>query len=142
MTVQEAIEELQYQSGNHENIESERWENGFLGQLRPYKGVLHEKNYHLIIRALKVLAPELEKDFIDKNIINSIWGICHLGRMWAIHPDGMLQSNKLINKQQASQIDNWLIDVSYVAFCLLSGTGSDEAFADYDKEQLEKFRLE
>jgi hypothetical protein len=83
----------------------------------------------------------LEKDFIDKNIINSIWGICHLGRMWAIHPDGMLQSNKLINKQQASQIDNWLIDVSYVAFCLLSGTGSDEAFADYDKEQLEKFRL-
>ena len=135
MTIQEAIEELQYQSGNHESFESERWENGFLGQLRPFKGVLHEKNYHSIMQALKILAPELEKDFIDKRIISTIWGICHFGRMWAIDPDGMLQRNELLNEQQTLQIDDWLIDVSYAAFCLLDGTGSREAFWNYDNKE-------
>ena len=133
MTKEDAIEELMYQSGNHENIESERWQNGFLGQLRPFKGILHEENYHLIMKSLKVLAPEMEKDFIDKRIINTIWGICHLGRMWAVHPEGMLQSNNLITKQQILQIDNWLIDISYAACCLLDGAGSEEAFFEYEE---------
>lgn len=135
MTIEDAIEELEYQSGRHENIGSERWENGFLGQLRPFKGVLHEKNYHSIMQALKILAPELEKDFIDKRIISTIWGICHFGRMWAIDPDGMLQRNELLNEQQTLQIDDWLIDVSYAAFCLLDGTGSREAFWNYDNKE-------
>ncbi len=133
MTKEDAIEELMYQSGNHENIESERWENGFLGQLRPFKGVLHEENYHLIMKSLKILAPEMEKDFIDKRIISTIWGICHLARMWAVHPEGMLQRNNLITKQQILQIDNWLIDISYAASCLLDGAGVDVAFADYEE---------
>lgn len=72
MTKEDAIEELMYQSGRHENFENERWKNGFLGQLRPFKGILHEKNYHLIMQALKVLAPEFEKEFIDKRIIASV----------------------------------------------------------------------
>lgn len=135
MTIEDAIEELEYQSGRHENIGSERWENGFLGQLRPFKGVLHEKNYHSIMQALKILAPELEKDFIDKRIISTIWGICHFGRMWAIDPDGMLQRNELLNEQQTLQIDDWLIDVSYAAFCLLDGTDSREAFWNYDNKE-------
>jgi hypothetical protein len=83
MTIEEAIEELMFQSGSHPDFENERWTTGFLGQLRPFKGVLHEENYHLV-RALKVLAPKLKDDFIDKRIISSIWGICHLGRMWAL----------------------------------------------------------
>jgi hypothetical protein len=135
MTIEDAIEELEYQSGRHENIGSERWKNGFLGQLRPFKGVLHEKNYHSIMQALKILAPELEKDFIDKRIISTIWGICHFGRMWAIDPDGMLQRNELLNEQQTLQIDDWLIDVSYATFCLLDGTGSREAFWNYDNKE-------
>lgn len=138
MTIEDSIEELQYQSGQHENIESERWENGFLGQLRPFKGVLHEKNYHLVMQALKILAPELEKDLIDKRIISAIWGICHLGRMWAVYPDGMLQSNKLLNEQQTSQIDDWLIDISYAAFCLLDGAGPKEAFWNYNNTKKEQ----
>lgn len=132
MTKEEAVEELMYQSGAHENIESERWKNGFLGHLRPFKGKLREENYHLIMQALQVLAPEMEKDFIDKRIISSIMAVCHLGRMWALHPEGMLQSNKLITKEQTRQIDNWLIDISYAAFCLLDGAGAEEAFWNYN----------
>lgn len=133
MTKEDAIEELMYQSGNHENFESERWQKGFLGQLRPFKGILYEENYHLIMQSMKVLASEMEKDFIDKRIINTIWGICHLARMWAIHPEGMLQRNNLITEKQILQIDNWLIDISYAASCLLDGAGIDVAFADYDE---------
>ncbi|WP_343618127.1 hypothetical protein [Flavobacterium sp.] len=50
-------------------------------------------------------------------------GITHLGRMWAVHPEGMLQSNKLISKEQVTQIDNWLMDISYAAYCLLDELG-------------------
>ncbi|KRD11395.1 hypothetical protein ASE21_06710 [Flavobacterium sp. Root901] len=134
MTKEEAIEELMYQGCNHDNIDSERWENGFLGQLRPFKKVLHEENYHLIMQALKVLAPEFEKDFVDRRIISSIWGICHLARAWAIHPEGMLHSNNLITEEQTTQIDNWIMDISYTAACLLDGTGAEVAFWAYDEE--------
>lgn len=92
------------------------------------------KTINLIIKALKVLAPEMEKDFVDKRIISSVMGICHLGRMWAIHPEGMLQSNNLITKQQISKIDLWLIDISYAAFCLLDGAGPEEAFWNYNQK--------
>ncbi|KAF2080603.1 hypothetical protein [Flavobacterium sharifuzzamanii] len=136
MTKEDAIEELMYQSGNHENIESERWQNGFLGHLRPFRGQLREENYHLIMKSLQILASEIEKDFVDKRIISSIMGICHLGRMWAIDPEGMLQSNNLISKEQTGQIDNWLIDISYAAFCLLDGAGAEEAFWNYNENNL------
>ncbi|QSW91356.1 hypothetical protein J0383_11265 [Flavobacterium endoglycinae] len=134
MTTEEAIEELMYQCGAHTNVESERWQNGFLGHLRPFRGKLREENYHLIMQALRVLAPEMEKDFVDRRIISSIMGITHLGRMWAVHPEGMLQSNKLISKEQVTQIDNWLMDISYAAYCLLDGAGTKEAFWDYDND--------
>ncbi|MFB9078061.1 hypothetical protein ACFFLS_18960 [Flavobacterium procerum] len=134
MTKEEAVEELMYQSGAHENVQSKRWENGFLGQLRPFRGELREENYHLVMQALKRLAPEMEKDFVDKRIISSIMAITHLGRMWAIHPEGMLQSNKLITKEQTEQIDDWLTDISYAAFCLLDGAGAEEAFWNYDNK--------
>jgi len=136
MTVEDAIEELMYQSGSHENTEHERWQNGFLSQLRPFRGELREENYHLIMKSLQVLAPELEKNFIDKRIISAIITICHLGRMWAIYPDGMLQSDNLISKEQTEQIDNWLIDISYAAFCLLDGAGAEEAFWNYNENNL------
>ncbi|KAF2506626.1 hypothetical protein [Flavobacterium foetidum] len=132
MTKEEAVEELMYQSGSHEDITSKRWENGFLGQLRPFCGKLNEKNYHLIMKALQVLAPEMEKDFVDKRIISAIMGITHLGRMWAIHPEGMLQSNNLITAEQTAQINDWLTDISYAAFCLLDGAGAEEAFWNYN----------
>jgi len=134
MTKEDAIEELMYQSAQHENIARQRWENGFLGQLRPFKRVLHEENYHLIMQALKVLAPELEKDFVDKRIISCVWGICHYARMWALYPEGMLQGNNLISKEQISQIDDWLIDISYTTSCLLEGA-TEEAFWNYVEKQ-------
>jgi hypothetical protein len=40
----------------------------------------------------------------------------------------------LISKEQVIQIDNWLIDISYAAFCLLDGAGAEEAFWNYDND--------
>ncbi|MRX39257.1 hypothetical protein GJU43_08225 [Flavobacterium sp. LC2016-23] len=64
---------------------------------------------------MQVLVPEIEKDFVDKRIISSVWGICHLGRMWALYPEGMLQRNNLLDEQQIAQIDDWITDISYAA---------------------------
>ena len=51
MTKEEAIEELFFQSSAHTDIENPRWENGFLGSLRPFRGKLIEENFHLIVKS-------------------------------------------------------------------------------------------
>ena len=134
MTEKNAIEELMFQSGRHSDIENPRWENGFLGMLRPFQGNLIEENFHKIISILYILSDKLNEELIKKEIIASIWGICHLGRAWGIYPEGMLQSNNLISKEQIKDLDNWIEHISYITFCLLDGCGKDVAFEFYETE--------
>ena len=55
MTQDEAKEFLSFHSGRHSDIEHPKWENGFLGSLRPYKGILFEENFHEVIECKKPL---------------------------------------------------------------------------------------
>ena len=141
MTEKNAIEELMFQSGMHSDIENPRWENGFLGMLRPFKGNLIEDNFHKIISALYVLSNKLNENLIQKEVISSIWGICHLGRAWGIYPNGMLQSNNLINTEQTKRLDNWIEHISYISFCLLDGCEKDVAFEFYETEYKKDLKI-
>jgi len=134
MTEEQAIEELMFQSGRHTDINNAKWENGFLGMLRPFKGKLIEENFHKIISCIAVLSKKLNEDSIKNEIISSIWGICHLGRAWAIYPDGMLQSNNLIKPEQVKLIESWIEHISYITFCLLDGCEETVAFEFYNYE--------
>ena len=131
MTKVQAIEELLFQSSKHPDIENPRWQHGFLGMLRPFKGTLLEENFHKTMEAIKTLADEFVKDSISNQIISSIWSICHLTRAWAIEPEGMLRSNQLINTQQIQQLENWLDHISYVTDCLLDNCAIEVAFEMY-----------
>lgn len=133
MTKQQAIEELLFQSGRHTDVHNQRWINGFLGMLRPFQGELIEDNFHKIVKAISVLQEEFTKKEVKNKIIASIWGICHLARAWAVYPNGMLQSNNLITKEQVDTIENWIEHISYITFCLLDGVG-EIAFEFYDIE--------
>jgi hypothetical protein len=135
MSREEAKELLLYHSFTHENINHPKAESGFLGMLRPFKGELIEANFHEVMEALKTLADELEnEDKVDKEIILALWGICHLGRAWAIHPDGMLRRNNLIKEEQIQELEGWIEDISYATMFLLDGSGKEVAFEPYNEK--------
>ncbi|UNK21306.1 hypothetical protein MNQ98_17035 [Paenibacillus sp. N3/727] len=122
----------------HEDLEHEKMQHGFLGMLRPFRGELDERNFHELMQIIEVLAEEFEKPQVSRVIFSCFWSICQLARSWAIYPDGMLQRNRLISKEQVGQMEEWLDMISYAVMVLLEGEGQlDEALWEY-REYLQK----
>lgn len=129
MTLQEAKKLLQHHSFQHEDIEHEKSVNGFLGMLRPFKGKLIDNNFEEITEAIKVFAEDFQNNAeVDKEVISALWGICHLGRAWAVEPDGMLRSNNLISNSDIERMEEWINRISYAVMMLLDGSDIDTAF--------------
>lgn len=105
MTIPEAKNLLAHHSFRHENFSHPKSERGFLGMLRPFNGTLLEDNFHEVMAIIKVLSEEISLKMLDREIVTDIWAICHLGRAWAIHPEGMLRKNGLITEDQVQTID-------------------------------------
>ncbi|MBC6447765.1 hypothetical protein [Actinokineospora xionganensis] len=131
MTPAEAREALLFHSALHPDIDDPRWENGFLGSLRPFKG-LREENFHEVMAALRVLAEPLQADQVPREVVSSLVNICHLGRAWGLEPGGMLRRNGLIGDADIERLDDWICTISYAFFCVLDGD-VDEAFHEYDR---------
>lgn len=131
MTKTEAIELLKHHSFTHPDADHPLSENGFLGTLRPFDGKLHEKNFHEVMLILKLLADEFRKEQINNEIMTSFWAICHLGRLWGIEKDGMIQRNALISPEQVAELTNWIEQISDTILLLLEGQNDDIAFGNY-----------
>jgi hypothetical protein len=101
-----------------------------LGSLRPFSG-LREANFHEVMQALRVLAPSMQGENVDRDVVSCLWGMCHLARAWGVHPNGMLRSNGLISASDADRLESWVWTISYAVMCILDGS-TDEAFAEYD----------
>ncbi|MCL1994502.1 MAG: hypothetical protein FWG66_16280 [Spirochaetes bacterium] len=123
---------LSFHSGRNPDVNNPKWTGGFLGALRPFKKTLPEENFHEIINCLKALKDDFEAEQISRDVIADLWGICHLGRAWALHKDGMLQSNNLITQEQIQTIEDWINIISHTVNNLLDGQG-DEAFWEYEE---------
>ena len=122
MTKDEAKEILKYHSFTHEDINHPKMEKGFLGMLRPFSGQIFEENFHEIMEAIRILSDDLrDVEMVDREVISALWGICHLTRAWAIYPNGMLQSNKLISKEQIKKLETWIEVISYSTMMILDG---------------------
>lgn len=132
MTKEEAKELLKCHAFAHEDTESEKMRIGFLGMLRPFGGGLDERNFHELMEIIEVLADELERGEVDREIMACLWGICQLARAWALVPGGMLQRNGLISAEQTETLEEWLDMLSYAVMILLEGEGGrEEAFWGY-----------
>ena len=109
---------------------------GFLGMLRPFRGALIEDNYHEVIACIRCLADEIRGEGpINKDIVSSLWGICHLARAWGIEEDGMLRDNNLISDDQVRTLDEWVDAISYATMTLLDGDNLQSALAPYNQQQ-------
>ncbi|KKO51814.1 hypothetical protein [Paenibacillus sp. DMB20] len=134
----EALFLLKCHAFAHDDVEHEKMRHGFLGMLRPFRGELYERNFHELMLIIEVLAEEFEKPQVQRVMISCLWSICQLARAWAVYPDGMLQSNGLISKEQVDQMEEWLDMISYAVMVILEGEGQlDEALWGY-REYLHK----
>lgn len=96
-------------------------EDGFLGMLRPYRG-LRETNFHVVLEALFVVGQRLSAgNLVDRELTHSLWSMCRLARLWGVDPDGMLQRNKLISQSDTTLLQRWIDIVEYGALHMLSG---------------------
>jgi hypothetical protein len=96
-------------------------EDGFLSSLRPYKG-LKEKNFHLVMEALLTCGERINQaSQVDRDLILAVWGMCSTARGWGLHPEGMLQRNKLITLADSTRLELWIGTIEDTALRLLSG---------------------
>lgn len=130
---------LDYHSGVHENTDHPKSERGFLGMLRPFRGELHEENFHEVMTILKVLAARFRNESIDRRLISHFWSICHGTRTWAIDEDGMLGRTKLITDKQRERLSEWIDCISYALMMLLDDQEDTTAF-EYYRDYLNKKR--
>lgn len=116
----------------HDDLEHPKMQRGFLGMLRPFNGELVEENFHELMQIIEMLADDLGKPALDREIIACFWSICQLARAWAVYPEGMLRRNGLLTPDQEETIEEWIDMISYAVMVLLEGEGQlEEALWGY-----------
>ncbi len=96
------------------SVQSQFLETGFLGSLRPYKG-LQEKNFHQVMEALLTVSQSISAlPQVDRDLVHAIWDICSTARLQGLSPHGLLQRNKLISQDDIARLTQWveIIDVT------------------------------
>ena len=120
-----AVEQLTFHCGTNPDIDDPRWAAGFLQSLRPYRGQLDTDAMDDVLACVDAVADHLTTaDSLDRTVINSLWGINHYARSWALHPDGMLRRNGLISDADRQYLSDWLDDFADRIAMMLDG-GAD-----------------
>jgi hypothetical protein len=106
-------------------------EDGFLGSLRPYTA-LREANFHQVMEALLVVGDRFRQaKHVDREIVLTVWSICSTARVWGLHPDGMLQRNKLITAADTARLDRWVSLIEGATLQMLGGWPPHWAVVSY-----------
>ncbi len=124
-----AKELLSFHSSRNSDIENPKWQNGFLGCLRPFQGQLHEENFTEIMQCLNVLKDEIQAPAIDREIVSDIINIIHMARCWS-DKDGTLERNKLLSEEQTKYLFAW-IDIIETYFMYLLEDNEEEGALVY-----------
>ena len=97
-------------------------ERGFVHSLRPYEGSLVEQNFHLVMEALCTVGETLYRaPQVDRELVYAIWVICDTARGYGLHPQGMLQRNKLISQADTRRLERWIDAIETTALTVLGG---------------------
>jgi hypothetical protein len=103
-------------------------EGSFLHMLRPYRG-LRQEVLNDVLNALRASAPMLFNEVLQRELMSALWAISHLGRSWALPPDGMLGRNQLISETDREALGQFIEQFDYAVMTLLDGGSVDEAFS-------------
>jgi hypothetical protein len=126
MTREQALEQLSFHSGRHSDIHSDKWTNGFLPSLRPFKG-LNEQAFNNLMECLNVLKDEIRQSkTLNKELVLDLWTICHYSKAWGTDPEGMIRSNNLISDEELEELVNWINKISYKVSFWLEGLEDED----------------
>jgi len=103
-------------------------EGTFLHMLRPYRGVKQDVLVD-VLAALKNAAPFIASAALSRELASALWAISHLGRLWALAPNGMLRANDLITKSDQDRLNEFLETFDHAVMVLLEGGDVDAAFS-------------
>jgi hypothetical protein len=114
---------LTHGSGMFDEQGDPQWlKDGFLGMLRPYRG-LREGNFHAVLEALLVVGEQLHAaESVDRELAHSLWDMCWTARIWGIEPGGMLQRNNLITAADTELLRQWISILEWCSLRLLRGS--------------------
>ena len=117
-----AVEQLTFHCGSNPNTDDPRWKQGFLQTLRMYRGTLDHDAWKSVLDCVDAVSAHLKSaPLLDRSVVNSLWGILHYSRSWALHRDGMLQRNNLMTKQDQETLSNWLDELAERIAIMLDG---------------------
>ena len=90
----------------------------FLNMLRPYRG-LDANVMRDVAQSLRVCAERFQDERVPRELISAVWALSHLGRLWALEPDGMLRRNGLISDEDQTTLSAFLDRFEYAVMMLL-----------------------
>lgn len=118
-----AVERLCFHCGANPDTDDPRWAAGFLQSLCPYQGQLDADAMEDVLACVDALADHLATaDLLDRAVINSLWGINHYARSWALHHGAMLRRNGLISDTDRQTFSDSLDDFAGRTAMMLDGS--------------------
>jgi hypothetical protein len=133
MTTEEALALIRkhaFRDGDFDTLTSP---DSFLGSLRPFVG-LREESFKEVMEALRVLAPSLRTDVVDRELMSDLWNMCWQASLIGLHSTGALQRNHIISDEETNKLEGWVFQISFTISLLLEGDDASIAFAEYDAE--------
>ena len=85
---------------------------------------------------LRTLGPALQKGgTVERELISDFLYIVGAGSHWAVHPDGMIQRNQLMEENDTLRLRRWLAELSMaLAMIVEAGCGIEDAMAMLESE--------
>jgi hypothetical protein len=110
--------------------EGPRMEDGIIGALRPYQGLI-ERNLVEVLNCIFYLKDDLATEKVNNDTIRSVLVILRTMREWGMSPTGMLRSNRLINNDSFVKLEIWYNIIETTILRYLSRTSHAIALSRY-----------
>ncbi|MBX3469618.1 MAG: hypothetical protein KF878_22330 [Planctomycetes bacterium] len=104
-----------------------RGEEGFLGSLRPYRGI-REENFVEVMTALHGLRNVLRGDLVPRVYVGALWTLCDTARVEGLSSRSALQRDKLMSPADTERLSRWLRTIEVTVRFLLGGKPDGVAF--------------
>jgi hypothetical protein len=131
MPTEEALALIRTHAFRDDDVDQLTSPESFLGSLRPFVG-LREANFHEVMSALRVLAPELGGDNVNRALMSDLWNMCWQAQLIGLDVTGALQRNSVLSEDETGKLAYWLFQICFTISLLLEGEDVSTAFADYD----------
>lgn len=103
MTVEQARESISYHSCSSKDVYDRKFQNGFLGSLRPFKGELNEKNFINLMESIMTLQQNLRSgEKLNQDVLLEIMTIIKMSQTWAADGGDLMKENLMTTEQQAT----------------------------------------